>query len=344
MLVPKPRKLKSGNWFIQLRLGGESVPITESTERQCIKTAQYVKAEYLAGKRRKRKGGDMTLREAIGEYIDVRKNILSPTTIRLYKQIQSHRFKDIMDKPLKSINDWQRLCNNEARVCAPKTLKGAWNFVASVIAETTKQTPPKVKLPQIIPKEIEFLEPEQIPLFIKMVENEKCELPALLALHGLRRSEIFALTWDNFDIKNNVIKVRGAVVYNEENKLVRKATNKTTSSRRDVPILIPRLRQIIMESTEKKGPVVERPGAVYNQINRLCKSHDLPQVGIHGLRHSFASLAYHLGISEMVVMKIGGWNDYATMRRIYTHLANRDILKAESALTDFFQNANNKTN
>lgn len=35
-----------------LRLGGESIPVTASTEKECVRQAWAVKAEYLVGKRR----------------------------------------------------------------------------------------------------------------------------------------------------------------------------------------------------------------------------------------------------------------------------------------------------
>ena len=44
--VPKPRQLPSGNWFIQMRLGGESISITEYTASACIRAAQAIKAEH----------------------------------------------------------------------------------------------------------------------------------------------------------------------------------------------------------------------------------------------------------------------------------------------------------
>ena len=63
MNVPKARKLPSGNWFIQLRLGGESISITAATEmagmsRQTIRireriflfiigTPFYAEADYV---------------------------------------------------------------------------------------------------------------------------------------------------------------------------------------------------------------------------------------------------------------------------------------------------------
>lgn len=98
MKVPKARRLPSGMWFIQLRLGGESIPITTRTEKECIRQAQYAKAEYLAGKRapKKKEPDTPTLSESIDHYIQERKNVLSPSTIRGYRYIQRNRFKGIM--------------------------------------------------------------------------------------------------------------------------------------------------------------------------------------------------------------------------------------------------------
>jgi integrase len=56
----------------------------------------------------------------------------------------------------------------------------------------------------------------------------------------------------------------------------------------------------------------------------------------HGLRHSFASLCYHLGISERQLMQWGGWADYQTMHKIYIRLAASDESKAAEQLTGFF--------
>ena len=36
MKVPKPRKLASGTWFIQMRLDGESVPVSAATRSECV--------------------------------------------------------------------------------------------------------------------------------------------------------------------------------------------------------------------------------------------------------------------------------------------------------------------
>ena len=67
---------------------------------------------------------------------------------------------------------------------------------------------------------------------------------------------------------------------------------------------------------------------------------EMPPVGVHGLRHSFASLAslaYHLQIPEQIAMEIGGWSDIGTMRKIYTHIAQQDMERYETKLQDFLK-------
>lgn len=79
--------MKSGSWFIQLRLDGESIPVTARTEKGCTRQAQYLKAEYKAGKRRSPDPAETklpTLGEAIDAYIAKRDAVLSPSTIRGY--------------------------------------------------------------------------------------------------------------------------------------------------------------------------------------------------------------------------------------------------------------------
>ena len=44
----------------------------------------------------------------------------------------------------------------------------------------------------------------------------------------------------------------------------------------------------------------------------------------------------YLGIQPDYAMKIGGWSDYHTMKKIYTHVSNRDLEKASQPLIDFF--------
>ena len=89
MKVPKARKLPSGSWFCRVRVNGQDIGITRPTEKEAIAEAMAIKA----GTKAAAKSGRKTLTEAIDNYIAVRENVLSPSTIRGYRAIQNGRFK-----------------------------------------------------------------------------------------------------------------------------------------------------------------------------------------------------------------------------------------------------------
>ena len=345
MKTPEPRKLKSGNYFIQLRLNGVSVPVTASSAKECKRQAQFIKAEYMAG-RREIRTSNPTLTQAIDYYIEKRQNTISPSTIAGYRSIQKFRFKDYMGKKLSDLTDLQTMCDKEAALCAPRTLKNSFRLVQSVLKENGITAKP-VTMPVMTPKPRPFLEPEQVKTLIKSVKGSDSELPVLFALHSLRRSEILALDWSNIDMENKRFKVSGAVVKDENGKYVGKEANKNTSSTRTLPIMIPELETALnaIPKESREGKLFKcNPDTITNLINRACEGAGLPKVGAHGLRHTFASLAYHLGLSELETMELGGWSDAQTMRRIYTHLASADRTKAENKMAQFFKNANKNAN
>lgn len=340
MKIPKIRQLPSGAYTCQLRVNGQSISITDE-RRDVVEAKAYAyKSGLMAAQTSD--GGNLTLGQAIDLYIESRKNTLSPSTIRGYRIIQDNRFSQLMSKKISTLNVQvcQRACNDEAKHYSPKTLSNSWGFVRSVIKECGGQEI-NVRLPQKIKKERAFLAPEEIPVFIKAIKGSDAEIPALLALSSLRTSEILALTYSSIDLKNKRIKVSGAVVPDENNNLVKKATNKTASSTRQVPIFIPELAEALEKAIKDhrlNDPItLMTHNTMYDRINTVCERNELPRVGVHGLRHSFASLAYSLGVPELVAMQIGGWSDYGTMRKIYTHIAESQRTKNVDKLQLFFE-------
>ena len=345
MKVPEPRKVSSGKWFIQLRLGGKSVSVSDFNKKECIRQAQLIKAEYQAGKREiaEAQKDAPTLGDAIDRYVESKSNVLSPSTIRGYVSIRKNRLQAYMGLPVDKI-DWQKAVNGEATECCAKTLKNVWGLVSSSL-EYCGVSAPKIRLPQVIPHEKEWLEPEQLPVFIEAVKDEDFGIPALLALQGLRRSEIYALDWDCVDLDGNTITVKGAVVQNKDHKFVKKDTTKTAVSSRTVPIMIPELSALLRDAQADGKPLVSgTPEKLYRKINRVCEACGLPAVGVHGLRHSFASLGYYLGIPEREMMELGGWEDSGTMQKIYTHVAAAARAKSQNKLAEYFSGISGKEN
>ena len=339
MKVPKAKKLPSGSWFIHLRLGGENIPITAATEKECVKQAQLIKAEHLAGKREKknRTSDSVTLRQIIDEYISDHINTLSPETIRGYRVIQRNRFRAYMDKPISKLPAWQRIVNAEAATCSPKTLRNAWGLVRSAVAYKTGEAPANVALPAVPPVQKAFLTPEQIRVFVSAVKDTRFAIPLLLGLCSLRSSEIFALDWSDIPPNPEFIRISGALVRDEHCQPVKKPQNKTRSSTRNVPIMIPELKAALERDRQPSGPLVTCSRLTLRRaVTRICEENGLPDVGIHGLRHSYASLSYHLQIPEKIAMEIGGWSDPATMHNIYVHIASSDITRYQTKMTDFY--------
>lgn len=343
MKIPKARKLSSGAWFIQLRLGGRSVSVTEPTEQACIKKATRIKAEYMEGRdiSASMDRSARTLDKLLEQYISAKRPVLSPSTVRGYEAIRRTRFLAYSGRDPEKII-WQRMVSDESRLCGAKTLRNAWALVAAAV-QYSGASKPTVTLPQIVSDEHPYLEADQIPVFLDAVRDRPCELAALLGLHGLRRSEMFALTWEDIDLTGKTIRVRAALVHDETGKLIRKKETKNRSSRRTVPIMIPRLFELLQNSEKKTGQILSgHPNSVYKQINTVCANAGLPLIGVHGLRHSFASLAHSLGVPEQECMALGGWQDPQTMRRIYTHLDANAKRNASNAISAFYQNANAK--
>jgi len=334
--VPKPQRLPSGSWTAQLMTDGKRVRVTADSEAEYYAKARAIKTGLIE---QKAAGPSMTVGAAVDAYIESKSRVLSPSTIRGYKSLRKHRFSDLMRRNLAGRIDWQRAVNEELADVGPKTVKNAWRLITGALQQQGVEAP-AVTLPRVVRDERPWLDFEQIGQFLEAVRGEPCELAALLALHGLRLSEVLALTPDKIDLANGIIRVEGAAVLDADGILTRKAANKTGSSRRAVHIVIPRLVELLQAAgtgTGKAAPlVVQREKRLYDEINKVCKRAGLPLVGVHGLRHSFASLAYHLGWSEASTMREGGWSNSDTVHRIYTHLAEADAGEDVERMRAFF--------
>lgn len=334
MAIPTPRKLPSGSWFVRVTVDGATHSITKPTKKECVNEAMAIKSRAKEAKKR----NPVTLTKAIDAYIESRENVLSPSTIRGYKAVQRLRFQTAMHRVIEDVTNeqWQRFVNAEAKLCSAKTLKNAWGFISSVIQDATGRKV-SVRLPQVVANDLPFLTAEQIPTFLEAVKGDYCEIPILLGLSGLRRSEIMAVRWEDIDIENECIHVHGSAVHDKDGKLVYRKENKNTSSRRTVPFLLPQLRDAV-QSANHTGEYAAKcnPNTIYNSVNRICRGLGYPEIGAHGLRRSFASLAYHIGMSEAVTMKAGGWSDIGTMRKIYTKISEKDISDQGKKYQEFF--------
>lgn len=332
--VPTPKQLPSGNWNIVLRAEGQSV--TEPTRELCLARARAIRAGFLEAKADRAARG-LTLGEAIDAYLDKYSEALSPSTVRGYSMIRKVRFPQKINAPLSDISGWQAEIDAAKKQYAPKTVLNSWGLVCTVMRENGV-VPPPVKLPQKRKRELPWLTSDEVLSFLDSIHGAKFEPAALLALHSLRLSEIFALKWENIDMEHQLIHVTGARVRGRDNRYVLKNDNKTAESQRVVRIMIPRLKECFSQNMAAGlPPVPSAQSALCDSINAACRRAGLPECGTHGLRRSFASLAYHLHMSELEAMQIGGWSNPHVMHEAYIRLERADRLRAENAMETFYR-------
>lgn len=334
MKIPDPKKLPSGSWFIRLRLNGVSVPVTRSTRKECIQAAQLIKAEHRAGKREIRKI-DQTPGQLIDAYVAKYEPVLSPSTIRGYDSIRKNRFQAVMDTPVSQIRDWQEVINQELANKSEHTVKNGWGAITAAFRDAGLPVP-AVKLAPVPEHELPFLEPEEIEPFLAAVRDDPTEIYILLELHSLRESEAMAVVRNqSWDLQHKTIQVQGAIVPDKDHKYVCKQTNKTRKSTRTVPIMIPRLAELL-EANGGAGFPEFSALTILKHVHAACERAGVTDVTNHGLRRTFASLGYSLGVSERIIMDVGGWENPATVHKVYIKLSARDKDRSKAAFTDFF--------
>lgn len=332
--VPEPRQLPSGSWRIYL--DAEKQSVTEATKDRCIAKAKAFRAGFVE---QQKKLPSLTWSKAIDNYISDRSESLSPETVRGYRIIQRNRFQNVLQKPMSAPVNWQAEINEALAKWSDKTVKNSWGLMTAIM-QANGLSVQRVLFPVKKKSERNFLDPQQIISFCEAAKGDTCEIPILLGLHSLRMSEIKALRFpDSFNLKGECIIVSGAVVRDEHNKSVFKVQNKTSASERTVPIMIPRLRELL-EAHSNEGRVVRQtPSTINKHIHAIAKKAGVPDITEHCLRHSFASLGYHLNLSELEVVSMGGWSDGTIVHRIYMHLAQRDRMRAKNKMAKFYRTA-----
>lgn len=337
IISPKPWQLPSGKWRVQKRSMG--INVIADTPEAAKKEAEYRMRNWLIADERgahEPKPEILTLEKALENYIKSRESTRAVTTISRYRSIAKFRFQPFMKTDVTDLDTQQMIDGEIEAGKAPKTIKNSWSLVASSLryAKVQFEVP---CLPRVPKAERKWLDYNQIELFLKAIRDSEYELGALLALHSLRRSELYGLRPSDYDEKKQIIHIRGAL-HKVNGVYIRTELNKNDTSARDVPIIVPRLAELLQNIDKTAEYIVQDSSdgfALYYGINQICRFADLPECGVHGLRHSFASLASHLHWQKMSTMTIGGWKSSKILDEIYTH--NADLENDLETMREYYR-------
>lgn len=342
-LKPKPVLLPSGMWRCQVSVDGERKSITAETPELAHAQAIAVREGVLKQKedREEERRGNISLDDAIDLYIKSRENVLSPSTINGYKEIKRNRFKTIMNMKVRDIDqqDLQEAINEDAKTVSHKTVKNALGLVSSVLAEYKDINVKRLRLPRENKTEHAFLDDKGMIDLFDAIRGSSVEIPILMAVWlGMRRSEILGLCWDCVDFKEKKIHVRRTYLKDKEEGYVLVENTKTKASTRtmDCPdYILAKLKDYTPD--KRTGRVFTmHPNTIYKMMRDICERHGIDFVGVHGLRHTNASVMLSLGIVDKVAMARGGWSTDITMKSVYQHVFADDKKTANILVDTYF--------
>ena len=175
----------------------------------------------------------------------------------------------------------------------------------------------------------------------------------LLAFSGMRKSEALALTWNDIDFDKSQITINKTLISTPK---VEVSTPKTKNSNRIVFIDKKTLSILKEWELKQKKDLLQKgfnalspnqlifsnednryiiPTTIINPMNRIIRGSNLPHITVHGLRHTYATLAAQGGMSVKQLQAQLGHSDVQTTLNIYTSITDEQRKDTASQYTSF---------
>lgn len=234
----------------------------------------------------------------------------------------------------------------------------------------SRATAPKVSKP-----EMKCLNEDQISLLAIALQEESIKVQAIIMLSlmtGCRRGELGGLQWKHIDTKNNTILIEQASTYTPDTGTILKETKNKTSIRKisipqETTFLLSQYRKWWLEHKLKVGDqwqYAERESAQKNDdtwidpeyvfttwdgylmhpdtftstFKDFLKRHSLPDIRLHDLRHTAATMLINSGLNIKSISSRLGHANATTTLNIYSHA----LLSADQQAADVMGSLINK--
>lgn len=217
---------------------------------------------------------------------------------------------------------------------------------------------------RVLNNEVEHFTNDELRILIESIRESLYKELILISLGtGLRRGEALALTWDDVDLENNLIKVNKSLakvyIFQADGSKERKQiiqTPKTLSSNREVPF--PRNLNILFKDLmirQKRNKL--KCGSLYKDSNfifttesgknidvtnlshawaKILKNAELPHKKFHTLRHTYATKLFENEVPLKTVSELLGHSSIEMTADIYTHVIPKEKSNAVEKLNYIF--------
>lgn len=203
----------------------------------------------------------------------------------------------------------------------------------------------RVEPPKTRPAQRDYYSPQQLRRLIQAADGTNVELIVKLAGYlGLRRGEICGLRWEDVDLRKKILSVRRTRTTAGE-RVVEKAPKSGNSIRRLSIGALDDLMELLQGMKGRRGKGGEKgyvltqsdgspwhPNLVTRTLSEFVKRKNLPPITVHGLRHTFASVANSAHIPLPDISRALGHRDVVVTGRIYTHIFDQTHSEAVRAV------------
>lgn len=334
--MPTAKKLKSGNWncLVYSHTTPDGKRHYESFTAPTKQQAELKATKFANSKKRNNSGG-VTLGNAIARYIEAKKAVLSPSTIRSYVNMSKTYFTDIEKIPIDRLTteDMQTYISNLSQSRSPKTVKNAYALITAAIAFFNPEIRFAVKLPTNTIKSHLEASDEDIKLLYEHASDWLKICILLAAFGGLRRGEIASLKYKDIDVDS--VYIHSDMVMDEENNWIYKEIPKNASS-----VRIQRLPRVVIELIGTGDPeafiIQHNPNTISKMFIKLRNRLGI-DIRFHDLRHYYASIGAILGVPDIYIADFGGWrHDSPVLKNTYQNNIKSVSDKYSDRMVDYF--------
>ena len=322
------QRLPSGRWRTQATKTIDGKKIRKGFTADTKAEADYLAQQWRKSIVEESKPENKTLRQVCEMYIDLKRPILSPSTIAGYEKILRCNFQDYMGIKVSQLTKvkCQMMTAEEARKVSPKSVANAWGFISSSLKMYGYEF--KVSLPERADKVVQIPSPSQL---IPAIVGSDVELPCLLALWcGLTMSEIRGAKVE--DVRDGILYINRVIV-DVDGVPTEKEQGKEEKRTRAV-----RLPDHILQLLPKEGYIETRHrNTIYRHFKEILRENDIPDMTFHQLRHVFATVGAMLQIPSKVMQEKGGWKTPHTMEKVYQHTFTEERKEADKRMDLYFE-------
>jgi integrase len=216
-----------------------------------------------------------------------------------------------------------------------RALKDAVRWRRLAVNPVDAADPPRGQSRQ---RELPAWNAEQLAGFLSFVKDDRLfALWRLLAMTGCRRGEALGLAWNDLDLEADTITIRRALV--PLGGQVQISEPKTARGRRRIaldPTTIEALKGHAARQADERSACEEwvesgyiftteggqplDPHRISKAFERQLREAALPRIPLHGLRHTYATLALSSGVNPRIVSGRLGHSTVALTLDIYFHV------------------------